>query len=609
MVPLGVQNYMDSLSSTMNTTVEMTTLPPEEPPPSFHDRLAALLEFVDIAILTEHPTGKTVCSCVDSLSILKRVHSDHKDDFNTARASNLDVEDPHIAQLLSFPLSFETIGYPHTENQGVAETQSFSSKSPILAIRSKEPVLDALAVKDVLQAAEDVWRAEQQKQDDDSGSSTASRFTYQYSGNSEAHVSDFIATAKDEDRTSAGTRAVTALNEALHTKIYPAIREAFFQTPSNHHVGEDDDGIRLFVYDALVIRYNSTKAAEAAIASGEAVTSAGQPLHRDLGLVSVNIMLNPSDDFEGGGTFFEHQLLNCEQSSIKPLKPQGMGYCLAHSASERHAGAGTTKGVRDILVLFVSAAALENDAIQAPAELLSARLKSCREFCDEIAMNDHHPIETKADWNKAQVSALLCRILHQRLAVTGGPLGNTPNSLMTPGGTNYCDGEAFQYLGTALMEYAGFLLPSDRVVAILEKASECFEVAALVTPCDSRVHNNLGIVLGRIGDTKRELGLEKGHDIYAILRREQQEEAYQEGLNILKRSIAAGCTNDSLLRDLESTTLNYGLFVANQDRFHEAAAILQLIANNWAATTDAGKDAHKLWKYCVDRCRHEDVPE
>jgi len=35
-------------------------------------------------------------------------------------------------------------------------------------------------------------------------------------------------------------------------------------------------------------------------------------------------------------------------AGVVPLWPKDVGYCLAHSASERHAGAGTTEGVRDI---------------------------------------------------------------------------------------------------------------------------------------------------------------------------------------------------------------------------------------------------------------------
>jgi len=549
------------------------------------------------------------------------VRSQHNDDFNTAKASCLDVEERGTTPLPP-PLGFERIRYPYCSEGGEPHRAS------TLAIRSKEPVLDATTVNAVKEAAEDVWRAD--RGDD----ASTSRFTYQYSGNSEAHVFDFITTSDCKNdgggvehsatEDSAGKRAISALNEALQTKLYPVIREAFFRTTSSSSSSSSsnhrEDGTRLFVYDALVIRYNSTEAAEAAAASGEAVASAGQPLHRDLGLVSVNIMLNSADDFEGGGTFFENQLLGPTAEHIKPLRPSGVGYCLAHSASERHAGAGTTTGVRDILVLFVSAATGVREfstthAVEAPAEIRSARLKNCRSFCESNSFDG--PMESEEQWIEAQRSTLLCRILHQRLAVKAGRFsaGSVSDRLLSPSEQQACcDGEAMQYLGTALMEYSGCAAsdPND-AIAILEVASECFRVASFVTPCDSRVHNNLGIVLGTIEEMVQKHGNEHEfeYDGDAPTRTEEQETAYRRGLDILLRSIRAGCTNDGLTRDLESLSLNYGLFVANRDRFWEAAEILEPVAtaaaaaaasSSGAAVTDAGRDAHRLWKYCLDRC-------
>lgn len=586
MVPVGIQNYAETLSS----AAAAATLPTQTP---FRDRLAALLEFVDDPVLEETSTT----SCTDTRSALERVNRQHCDDFETAKASYLEVEESGAPHLERAPFSFDRIGYPAAPETGGGAT--VPRATPTLAIRSTEPILDAGAVKALRQAAEDVWQAEH------GSAASTSRFTYQYSGNSEAHVFDFLTTAPNSStRTggavsaSAGSRAVFALNEALHTKIYPAIREAFFHPPGDGGSPRDgDDAIRLFVYDALVIRYNAAEAAAAATAAGVATSAAGQPLHRDLGLVSVNVMLSPAAEFEGGGTFFEHQLLAGAETPT-PLHPAGAGYCLAHAASERHAGAGTTKGVRDILVLFVSAADIAN-SVKAPMELLSARLKGCRELC-QVAASEDRPLDSEENWKCSQASALLCRILHQRLAVTAGPAGRLPRSLLTPA---YCDGEALQYLGTALMDYAGVASHPHRTIALLEAASECFEIAALVTPCDARVYNNLGIVLGRIDETKREHGLEQSHGT-AARKTEQQEQAYRKGLDLLQRSSAAGCNNDNLRRDVEATTLNYGLCVANQDRFCEAAAILRPLAHGVDVATKAGRDARGLWKYCRDRCEN-----
>ena len=543
-----------------------------------HDRIASILELVDSKILAS-------TSIINIETILERVRKQHCDDFETARSSYLEIEERETG-MLATPFSFERIPRPNATE----EPPSMKDKTETLAIRSVEPILDGSSVKAVKNAAEDVWKAEK-----GDGAST-SRFTYQYSGNSEAHVFDFIQSSiNTETEEATGSHAIKALNKALQEKIYPTIRKAFFQTNNDP---ESDDGTRLFVYDALVIRYNSTKAAEAAEITEEVINSAGQPLHRDLGLVSVNIMLNSADDFEGGGTFFENQLLEADSAStIEPLKPSGVGYCLAHSASERHAGAGTTAGVRDILVLFVSACTSVGDAIGAPAELISARLKNCRAFC-ECETEGEGPIESEEAWLEQQRSILLCRILHQRLAVTAGGSGIVSDSLLTVGQQSYCDGEALQYLGTALMEYSAISTEIDVAIEIMEIAAECFRVATIVTPSDSRVYNNLGIILGRIDEKEQKSG---GPPSQRMI---EQEAAYHKGMDILQRSIRAGCTNESLTKDLESLTLNFGLFVANQDRFQDAAEILEPVALS-SVLTQAGEDAYRLWEYCRKRCEEQ----
>lgn len=569
----------DEIESLPYSTTTAKTIPRQKP---LEERISAILEFVDNTILDSS-------SNMDTESILERVHSQHRDDFDSAKSSYLKIEERGTGIPLS-PFSFERIKYPH----------STEATNPTLAIRSMEPILDESSVNAVKNAAEDVWKAE--KGDE----ANTSRFTYQYSGNSEAHVFDFLTTSTKAAEDSSGKRAISVLNEALQKKIYPTIREAFFSAYGSH---EEDDGTRLFVYDALVIRYNSTKAAESAEASGDAITSAGQPLHRDLGLVSVNIMLNSAEDFVGGGTFFENQLLEEDSASIEPLKPSGIGYCLAHSASERHAGAGTTAGVRDILVLFVSACTGAEESfasIKAPAELLSARLKSCRAFCESKVA----PIESEEQWTEMQRSMLSCRLVHQRLAVTAGR--KALDSLLASNEQSYCDGEALQYLGTALMEYSGLFSDPGEAICVLEVAIECFEAASFVTPCDSRVYNNLGIILGTIDEMERKYGNDNGggddSGCAAPTRRmTEQETAYRKGLDILQRSIKAGCTNESLTRDLESLSLNYGLFVANQDRFCDAAEILEPVADA-TASNEAARDAYRLSKYCRDRCLDEHAP-
>lgn len=73
--------------------------------------------------------------------------------------------------------------------------------------------------------------------------------------------------------------------------------------------------------------------------------------HRDGGLYSINIALNSG--FIGGGTFFDG-LLTVSDPDDCVLKPCGPGHAVAHRGTERHAGAPTTAGIREILVLFVT---------------------------------------------------------------------------------------------------------------------------------------------------------------------------------------------------------------------------------------------------------------
>lgn len=375
-----------------------------------------------------------------------------------------------------------------------------------LAVRSLQPLIDNTSVTELRKEAEKAWCTGQ-----------TSRFTYQRPGNYEVHVTDL------------SPKALEIMNECLQQKIYPWIQSMF--GPYQQQT--------LFVYDALIIRYNATEAAGA---------GAGQPLHRDLGLVSINIMLN--EGFEGGGTFFENQLGSDE---LQPLKPLGIGHALAHYSSERHAGSATLRGVRDILVIFVSA---DESSVK------SAILKQCRSHCEAENAND-------------VVGGLLCRIDHQLMAIE-----------ITPH-----DGEAWQYLGNSLMDLSSIPSWQESQVKLLLYALECFQTAALYTPCDSRVYNNMGLVCVRLS----KLGPDVVSDGYS----QKAEQAYQKAWELLKKSEAAGC---DVVNDFDALTLNYGLHVSNQDRFNEARAILERLASKVAEDPENRivSDAYKLFTFCQE---------
>lgn len=114
------------------------------------------------------------------------------------------------------------------------------------------------------------------------------------------------------------------LQVALEERIYPALRSqfgSFLPDPS-----------KLRVADGFVVKYDA---------------SAGQnelKPHRDGSLLSFNIALNKSTEYEGGGTWFASldQAIKLEQ-----------GHMVSHASGLLHGGHGITTGTRYILVSFV----------------------------------------------------------------------------------------------------------------------------------------------------------------------------------------------------------------------------------------------------------------
>jgi len=165
-----------------------------------------------------------------------------------------------------------------------------------------------------------------------------SRYTMQYEGNSEVHLDDLCA---------ADPSLKMRIDKILQNKVYPLVRKAF--------ANDDEDSPEgpLCVYDSIFVRYNGDQAR----ALGR--DGASQPLHQDGGIYSINIALNSHKDisnengFTGGGTFFEAFTDDQNLSSIQ--RPESPGHAIFHKTTARHAGAPTTSGIRDILVIFLTA--------------------------------------------------------------------------------------------------------------------------------------------------------------------------------------------------------------------------------------------------------------
>jgi tetratricopeptide (TPR) repeat protein len=237
--------------------------------------------------------------------------------------------------------------------------------------------------------------------------------------------------------------------------------------------------------------------------------------------------------------------------------------------------------VREILVLFVS-------AVQPTRDIRVAHLKQCREYC-----NNHHQSSGETD---STLTSLRCRIRHQRLAIQLAP----------------DDGEAFQYLGTALMEYYKFMsetatppakfndsIAQTNSIAILQAAVACLQTAATLTPFDARVYNNLGIALSERAEAEAAVTGQA-----TAFCHDEIEDAFQQGHNLLTRQAAAGV---NVGQDTDSLCLNYGLYLANLDRFQEAAKILMPTARKHESelyskqSSPSVDHAFRLYQFCLQQ--------
>jgi len=498
--------------------------------------------------------------------ILNNVNIQHEQDVAYAKSSSLPFENDNISMSggddYKHMIEYETI--PPNNNE-----------EPPIAIQTPQSILNKDEIKLLTNACETYWNRNKEETQ-----SSKSRFTYQRKGNSEAHLSDVVqyhASQQQHGLDTSDSQSCSSVehlvNDLLLNRVYPWVRTAYLSNEEDISVDE----LELYVYDSLFIRYNATEASlidegsqesrESVEADQESRVGAGQPLHRDLGYVSINIILNSQDDFEGGGTFFEDQLLPIIRSSssddqlyeaeVRPLKPKDVGHAIAHYSSNRHAGAATLKGVRDILVMFIAAATLnkqsttqpssssipstDNDfRIQYPPQWeLNARIKSAaRSYCTTHCSNN---IEDQ----------VICRILHHRLAID-----------------QVEDGEAWHYLGMALLDYHNHQQvesssnEATNIEGTLELAISCLNVASEYTPCDGRIYNNLGIALERQQSSMRE-------DLHSKI-----VSAYEKSIMIHSKCESVGCDVGA---DYESACLNYGLYLSKLDLFDDAIDVLSRI--------------------------------
>lgn len=435
-----------------------------------------------------------------------------------------------------------------------------------VAVRSTPictPLLNSTSIQSLREAAERLWEEQRQRSD----LASSSRFTYQMKNNYEAHVQDLF---------QFNPHLQHIMDELLLHKVYPILRYSFGHNGSTNSNQNNDTSMtyiaplskenfainktyKLSVYDSLFIRYNATGDKES--------STAGQPFHRDLGLCSMNIALNPpainnsngehditSLSFVGGGTFFENlvQISTNINSTSLPwelqtvndhtidmnhsalIRPRRAGEFVAHPCSERHAGVVTTHGIRDILVIFVTAQQQDdNDDTMNDSSINSTWN---RRFC---------PTSERVARLKGQ--ARFSTTVEDKQLCYHAALLEDPN-----------DGEAWQFLGMSL------LYDSNDI----ESALRCLEIAKNHSPNDSRVYNNLGVAYMR-QQQKNDVSVQSNHYDSRI------EECFIRSLKLSSIAVKSGV----MTIDYESALLNLGIFYAGRDDFSTAFKVLSLIAN------------------------------
>ena len=535
---------------------------------------------------------------LDASCILNDIDQAHETDLLLAKSACLPFEKAtnDSNNWIRNSIQYESIRVKVADERLSPSAQSLQER--LIAIRTKEstPILNPEEIQLLKLATESYWSNQ-------SVNSSSSRFTYQRRGNSEAHLSDVVTFSREMNND-----ITTVVDELLLRRVYPWIREAFLSSEKD----VDPENLGMYVYDSLFIRYNATEANSRISENASQTknisrrTGAGQPLHRDLGYVSVNIMLNDPDEFEGGGTFFEQQLLSTSSwdgvrfktkstSDLLPLKPISAGHALAHYSSDRHAGAATTAGIRDILVIFVAVAdgsheGLDNSSqvkrpkLRAPIWERVARLKStARSYCQRCFVSDAsiHNIHDE----------FLCRILHLRLAIDSVPF----------------DGETWHYLGMTLSEYEDTVNTDERRQSfdksVLDLAIACLKEGAKYTPCDARLYNNIGLAWERKLAQFTSSTDAKENDYKHI--HTKIKSAYQNAVTINSCCSVIGC---DVVADYERTCLNFGLYLSYQNDFKGAIDVLETIELTTVKLRDLDmmsparqrviEDAHCLLLFC-----------
>ena len=489
-----------------------------------HGRQKLIKEILLALNATEVENGR-ICS-----HAIHRVDEEH---FRDSRTSPLAVES--ASQIISLPESLNMDEFFST----VTGQRMLVRSRPC---NTSLPIFNSTEISIIRAAASSLWQTQSlQDATQSNGAARKSRFTYQRPGNSEAHVHDLF----DVD-----SRVKDIVNEALVTKLYPTLRWAFGNQSKKHDgystttdteiynplssINLPKGDFLLAVYDALIIRYDADAAKQ------HHLEGAGQPLHRDLGLCSINIALSTPDEFEGGGTFFENLMQKHKTKGVyinngAVLKPAGAGEFVAHPCFERHAGCVTTAGVRDIMVLFITAQFTSNQT-------------------ESLSLPKAPKMERVARLRNAAQAA--CTLKEKRL-INALAVKESPR-----------DGECWANLGTSLVQDDIQLSPIEKQ-KFATIALQCIKYATVLLPYDARMQNNRGFILSRLKELDTDLNQSEREALDG-----QIEEAYKSATELNEMCDKAGC---DVALDTAVSLLNLGLLYANRNDFVEATQVLSKI--------------------------------
>lgn len=157
-----------------------------------------------------------------------------------------------------------------------------------------------------------------------------------------AQADAFGGWATDRHASSPTTDLEVLLVPALRDWLARESRETLFPTLA-HLYGFEPAQLRYM--DLFLVRYT---------AEGGDGAQRGLRPHRDRSLLSFNVALSAPDAYEGGGTLIE-------ALRAAPVQPRAQGDLVTHSGKLRHAGLPVTRGIRHVLVGFVSVDSPEVD--------------------------------------------------------------------------------------------------------------------------------------------------------------------------------------------------------------------------------------------------------